>query len=134
MEVLAFPPRKGFKIMVNEHNRIMVPMVFLTETKLGAADLKWVNGVRVRESFDIDLLEGGKPNRGWLGPEMSGEDGATFPQKLWWAVDEAKSRLSTDNVGTMYDAEVLKVQKPAGGLFSNDQWRYLLHFKDYNKE
>ena len=31
-------------------------------------------GVRIRETRGIDLLEGNKPNRGWLGPEMSGEE------------------------------------------------------------
>ena len=101
----------GFKIMVNEHNRIMVPLVFLTESQLEADDLKWVNGVRVRETFGIDLLEGGKPNRGWLGPEMSGEEGATFPEKLWWAIDEAKARLDTTDIGKQYDKELLFIDE-----------------------
>ena len=77
----------GFKIMVNEHNRIMIPIIFISCTQLPADELKWMQGVRVRESKGIDLLEGKKPNRGWLGPEMSGEEGATFPEKLWWAID-----------------------------------------------
>ena len=34
------------------------------------------------------MLEGAKPNAGWLGPEMSGEDGATFKEKLHWAIGE----------------------------------------------
>merc|ERR1740138_1785088 len=72
-------------------------MIFLTETQLEADDKFWMHGVRTREEkFKIDLLEGKQPNRGWLGPEMSGEEGATFPEKLWWAIDEAKSRLSTE--------------------------------------
>jgi len=60
------------------------------------------------------LLEGGKPNRGWLGPEMSGEEGATFPEKLWWACDEAKARLDIsekDKLGEFYDYEVMDVDE-----------------------
>jgi len=101
----------GFKVMVNEHNRIMIPLIFLTESQLNDADKKWAAGVRVRESFGIDLLEGKAPNRGWLGPEMSGEEGATFPEKLWWAIDEAKARLSTENLGSQYDFETLDIDE-----------------------
>jgi len=102
----------GFKIMVNEHNRISIPLIFLTETQLDADQKKWVHGVRIREDkFKIDLLEGGKPNMGWLGPEMSGEDGATLAEKLWWAVDEAKARLNTDTIGKLYDKEMIYVDE-----------------------
>ena len=157
---------------VNEHNRIMIPIIFLTETQLEPAEVKWMHGVRMRESYGIDVLrhvehqgritgatahytlaswgwlsrllaalrhsgraakplrakltgcgaavrsgprssvlepssvprcssapnvtwlsphqvlEGAKPNAGWLGPEMSGEDGATFKEKLHWAIGE----------------------------------------------
>ena len=98
--------------MVNEHNRIAIPMVFLTEHQLTAEEQKWMHGVRAREErFGIDLLEGKQPNRGWLGPEMSGEEGATFPQKLWWAIDEAKSRLQTENLGYQYDRELLMLDE-----------------------
>ena len=84
----------GFKVMVNEHNRIAIPMIFLTESQLSEDEMIWMHGVRTREDkFNIDLLEGKQPNRGWLGPEMSGEEGASFPEKLWWAIDEAKARL-----------------------------------------
>jgi len=70
-KVLSAP--SGFMVMVNEHNRITIPMIFLTETQLGEDDKKWMHGVRTREEkFGIDLLEGKQPNRGWLGPEMSG--------------------------------------------------------------
>ena len=100
-------------------------------------------GVRIRETRKIDLLEGKKPNRGWLGPEMSGEEvsaataeestaeestavagsmpihrwrssatqGATFPEKLWWAIDEAKARLDTEILGQLYDAEALDIDE-----------------------
>ena len=64
----------------------------LTETQLQPAEIKWMHGVRVREQFGIDVLEGAKPNAGWLGPEMSGEEGATFKEKLHWAIGEAKAR------------------------------------------
>jgi hypothetical protein len=102
----------GFKIMVNEHNRISIPMIFLTETQLSGDDRTWMHGVRIREDmFKIDLLEGKQPNRGWLGPEMSGEEGATFPEKLWWAIDEAKARLDTENIGKQYDRELLMVDE-----------------------
>jgi len=118
----------GFKIMVNEHNRISIPMIFLTETQLNAADTKWMHGVRIREDmFKIDLLEGKQPNRGWLGPEMSGEEGATFPEKLWWAIDEAKSRLDTDDLGKQYDRELLfldendKIQLLLFGKLAKDE-------------
>ena len=103
----------GFKVMVNEHDRISIPMIFLTETQLDAKDMLWVRGVRTREEkFGVDLLEGAQPNRGWLGPEMSGEEGASFPEKLWWAVDEAKFRLgggqdAVESVGKQYDSELL---------------------------
>jgi len=71
-----------------------------------------MHGVRVRQDmFNIDLLEGEQPNRGWLGPEMSGEEGATFPQKLWWAIDEAKARLDTEDIGKQYDRELLYVDE-----------------------
>ena len=103
---------EGFKVMVNEHNRISIPMIFLTETQLEEADTKWMHGVRCREErFNIDLLEGKQPNRGWLGPEMSGEEGATFPEKLWWAIDEAKARLDTEDIGKQYDKELLFVDE-----------------------
>ena len=102
----------GFKIMVNEHNRISIPMIFLTESQLDGDEKTWMHGVRIRqEMFGVGLLEGKEPNRGWLGPEMSGEDGATFPEKLWWAVDEAKARLGTDNIGKQYDRELLFIDE-----------------------
>jgi len=102
----------GFKVMVNEHNRISVPLIFLTETQLGDEDKFWMHGVRTREEkFKIDLLEGKQPNRGWLGPEMSGEEGATFPEKLWWAIDEAKARLDTEDIGKQYDKELLFIDE-----------------------
>merc|ERR1719198_516969 len=87
-------------------------MIFLTETQLGEEDTKWMHGVRIREEkFKIDLLEGKQPNRGWLGPEMSGEEGATFPEKLWWAIDEAKARLDTEDIGKQYDKELLFIDE-----------------------
>jgi len=101
----------GFKIMVNEHNRIMIPLIFLTCTQLTDEEIGWMHGVRVRWSKGIKLLEGKKPNRGWLGPEMSGEEGATFAEKLWWAIDEAKSRLDTQSLGEFYDTEVIDVDE-----------------------
>jgi len=104
----------GFKIMVNEHNRIMIPIIFLTESQLSEEEKTWMHGVRIRENYGIDLLEGGKPNMGWLGPEMSGEEGATFKEKLFWAVGEAKSRLDIDEkapLGYYYDAELLQVDE-----------------------
>ena len=105
----------GFKVMVNEHNRTNIPMVFLTESQLDAKDTKWMHGVRVREQmFNIDLLEGKTPNMGWLGPEMSGEEGATFPEKLWWAIDEAKSNMSIpedQKIGFQYDKELLFIDE-----------------------
>jgi len=68
--------------------------------------------VRIRkERFGIPILEGKQPNMGWLGPEMSGEEGATFPEKLWWAIDEAKARLSTDNLGSLFDRELLFIDE-----------------------
>jgi GTPase SAR1 family protein len=109
LRVLSDPT--GFKVMVNEHNRINIPMVFLTETQISGEELTWMQGVRVRESRKIDLLEGKQPNRGWLGPEMSGEEGATFPEKMWWAIDEMKSRLDSDSIGELYDAEVLNIDE-----------------------
>jgi len=104
----------GFKIMVNEHNRIMIPIIFLTETQLTEDEKKWMHGVRIREEVGIDLLEGAKPNMGWLGPEMSGEEGATFKEKLAWAVGEAKSRMGledSDSLGNYYDAELLEIDE-----------------------
>jgi len=104
----------GFKIMVNEHNRIMIPIIFLTESQLDEDEKVWMHGVRIRENFGIDLLEGGKPNMGWLGPEMSGEEGATFKEKLSWACSEAKSRMGLDekdSLGSYYDAELLQVDE-----------------------
>merc|ERR1719231_919083 len=87
-------------------------MIFLTETQLDGDDKRWMHGVRIRQDrFNIDLLEGKQPNRGWLGPEMSGEEGATFPEKLWWAIDEAKARLNTDDVGKQYDRELLFIDE-----------------------
>jgi len=102
----------GFKIMVNEHNRIAIPMIFLTENQLTMEETFWMHGVRTREEmYNTDLLEGKAPNRGWLGPEMSGEDGATFAEKLWWAVEEAKERLGTDDIGKLYDRELLYIDE-----------------------
>ena len=101
----------GFKIMVNEHNRIMIPLIFISCSQLSGDELTWMSGVRVRESRGIDLLEGKKPNRGWLGPEMSGEEGATFPEKLWWAIDEAKARLNCENIGFLYDFDLMQVDE-----------------------
>ena len=34
----------GFKIMVNEHNRIMIPIIFLTESQLGEEEANWMHG------------------------------------------------------------------------------------------
>jgi hypothetical protein len=108
-KVLSVPG--SFKVMVNEHNRTNIPMIFLTETQLTPEEMSWMQGVRCREEkFNIDLLEGKKPNMGWLGPEMSGEDGATFPEKLWWAIDEAKARMAIEDgktIGKQYDKELL---------------------------
>ena len=102
----------GFKVMVNEHNRITIPLIFLTENQLSPEEMQWMHGVRTREEkFSIDLLEGKQPNRGWLGPEMSGEEGATFPEKLWWAIDEAKARLDTEDIGKQYDKELLFIDE-----------------------
>ena len=127
----------GFKVMVNEHNRIGIPMVFLTETQLGPEDMQWMHGVRTREEkFDIDLLEGKKPNLGWLGPEMSGEEGATFPEKLWWAIDEMKVRLGggvdpVETIGLQYDKELLfideqnNIQQLIFGLLAKDSTEIL---------
>jgi len=79
--------------------------------------------------FEIDLLEGKQPNRGWLGPEMSGEEGATFPEKLWWAIDEAKARMGIDekdSIGKQYDKELLfidegnKIQLLLYGMLAKD--------------
>ena len=102
---------EGFKIMVNEHNRIMIPTIFISESQLGTEEVNWLQGVRTRESKGVDLLEGKKPNLGWLGPEMSGEEGATFKEKLWWAIDEGKVRLgggqtAVDSLGKLYDFEL----------------------------
>jgi len=111
-KVLSTPT--GFKIMVNEHNRIMIPIIFLTESQLSEDEKTWMHGVRVRDEFGIDVLEGGKPNMGWLGPEMSGEEGATFKEKLCWAIGEAKSRLGIDDklpLGKYYDSELLQVDE-----------------------
>ena len=83
----------------------MIPTIFISESQLGTEEVNWLQGVRTRESKGVDLLEGKKPNLGWLGPEMSGEEGATFPEKLWWAIDEAKARLETDDIGKQYDKE-----------------------------
>jgi len=107
--VLSSP--SGFQVMVNEHNRNMIPLIFLTETQLTSAEKKWMHGVRLRWSRKVPLLEGKAPNRGWLGPEMSGEEGATFAEKLWWAIDEAKARLSATSLGDFYDAEVMDVDE-----------------------
>jgi len=99
---------------VNEHNRVMIPIIFLTETQLEPADVRWMHGVRIRESFGIDVLEGAKPNAGWLGPEMSGEEGATFKEKLHWAIGEAKVRFGIDEhkpLGAYYDRELLQVDE-----------------------
>jgi len=116
-KVLSTPT--GFKVMVNEHNRIMIPITFLTENQMGPDELKWLNGVRVRKDKgeaghkddDMCLLSGKAPNRGWLGPEMSGEDGATLPEKLWWACDEAKARLNAKTLGSFYDGEVVTIDE-----------------------
>ena len=96
---------------MNEHNRIMIPTIFISESQLGTEEVNWLQGVRTRESKGIDLLEGKKPNLGWLGPEMSGEEGATFKEKLWWAIDEGKVRLgggqtAVDSLGKLYDFEL----------------------------
>ena len=96
---------------VNEHNRIMIPTIFISESQLGTEEVNWLQGVRTRESKGVDLLEGKKPNLGWLGPEMSGEEGATFKEKLWWAIDEGKVRLgggqtAVDSLGKLYDFEL----------------------------
>jgi len=108
----VFSATDGFKVMVNEHNRISIPMIFLTESQLNDEDALWMHGVRTREDrFKIDLLEGKKPNMGWLGPEMSGEEGATFPEKMWWAIDEAKARLNAEDIGKQYDKELLFIDE-----------------------
>jgi len=102
----------GFKIMVNEHNRISIPMIFLTESQLNAEETVWMHGVRIRKDmFDVDILEGKKPNRGWMGPEVSGEEGATFAEKLWWADDYAKATLDTTDIGKQYDRELLFIDE-----------------------
>ena len=73
-----------------------------------------MHGVRIRENCGIDLLEGGKPNKGWLGPEITGEDGATFPEKLDWAIGEAKERCgisAKETLGSLYDYELLQIDE-----------------------
>jgi len=109
-KVLSAP--SGFQVMVNEHNRVNIPIIFLSESQLSAEETEWMHGVRCREEkFNIDLLEGAKPNLGWLGPEVSGEDGATFKEKLWWAIEEAKARMSTESIGKQYDKELLFIDE-----------------------
>ena len=108
---LLSPPRLHLPPQVNEHNRIMIPTIFISESQLGTEEVNWLQGVRTRESKGVDLLEGKKPNLGWLGPEMSGEEGATFKEKLWWAIDEGKVRLgggqtAVDSLGKLYDFEL----------------------------
>ena len=108
---LLSPPRLLLSPQVNEHNRIMIPTIFISESQLGTEEVNWLQGVRTRESKGVDLLEGKKPNLGWLGPEMSGEEGATFKEKLWWAIDEGKVRLgggqtAVDSLGKLYDFEL----------------------------
>ena len=34
----------------------MIPIIFLTETQLEPAEVKWMHGVRMRESYGIDVL------------------------------------------------------------------------------
>ena len=34
----------------------MIPIIFLTETQLEPAEVKWTHGVRMRESYGIDVL------------------------------------------------------------------------------
>uniref|UniRef100_A0A7S0P5L8 Uncharacterized protein n=1 Tax=Calcidiscus leptoporus TaxID=127549 RepID=A0A7S0P5L8_9EUKA len=109
LRVVSTP--SGFKIMVNEHNRIMIPLIFISSTQLSEEAVKWVHGVRVRWSRGIKLLQGQKPNRAWLGPEVSGEEGATVAEKLWWAIDEAKARLGSDSLGEFYDFELIDVDE-----------------------
>ena len=108
-KVLSAPT--GFKIMVNEHNRVNIPIIFLTESQLSPEEKTWMHGVRTREEkFNIDLLEGGNPNLGWLGPEMSGEEGATFKEKLDWAIREAKANMNipdASTIGKQYDKELI---------------------------
>jgi len=73
-----------------------------------------MHGVRIRENFGIDVLEGAKPNAAWLGPEMSGEGGACFKEKLHWAIGEAKARFRIDEkkpLGAYYDFELLQVDE-----------------------
>ena len=108
-KVLSAPT--GFKIMVNEHNRVNIPIIFLTESQLSARG-EDVDARRAHreEKFNIDLLEGGKPNLGWLGPEMSGEEGATFKEKLDWAIREAKANMNIPDdstIGKQYDKELI---------------------------
>jgi hypothetical protein len=33
----------------------MIPIIFLTETQLEPAEVRWMHGVRIRESFGIDV-------------------------------------------------------------------------------
>jgi len=42
---------------------------------------------------------------------MRGDEGATIPEKHWWAIDEAKARLDTENVGFQYDRELLRIDE-----------------------
>ena len=50
----------GFKIMVNEHNRISIPMIFLTETQLAEADTKGMRGGRCRCALRAAASERGR--------------------------------------------------------------------------
>ena len=112
----------GFKVMVNEHNRVMIPHIFLTSHQLTEEERTWMHGVRVRWERGTPLLEGATPNRGWLGPEVTGEDGATFREKLWWAIGEAKERLGlpeskpgasneAEGLGVFYDYEAIDIDE-----------------------
>ena len=65
--------------MVNEHNRVMIPHICRSSRRRADARRAWAHGARVRWERGVPLLEGATPNRGWLGPEVTGGGGgATF--------------------------------------------------------
>ena len=112
---------QGMKVMVNEHNRVMVPHLLLSGLPLSQDEAHWLRGVRVRWERGYSLLQDESPNLTWLGPEVTGDDGASFPQKFWWAIHELRQRLGlpaksgsnneSQGLGTLYDAETVLVDE-----------------------
>eukprot|EP00964_Phaeocystis_antarctica_P130529 scaffold94388_cov21-Phaeocystis_antarctica.AAC.1 len=93
----------------------MIPIIFLTETQLEPAEVKWMHGVRMREIFGIDVLRQLKghlvttPRERWHRCAATcGTPGSPWPPGAGSFVSWLRDALGTSRLATQGQAERLR--------------------------